>query len=677
MVSSAEMKLYSVNFAGRIRNFPLPKNNALVPLFEAVVNSLQAIEDKGTSNEPGSITIRINRLDVLDDGSGVLPRGDINGFTIEDNGIGFNGTNFESFLQSDSQLKEARGGKGVGRFCWLKAFDDVTVDSVFKDEEDGNYYKRGFVFSAASVGIEDRITEAESTETGATVVLNHAKNEYRPFMQGDAKDIAESVMRHCLVYLLAEGCPTITVVDGSEQVCVNDLLKELLSSTSEKEEFRVNGLLFSLLHIKMKADNTAPRRNQPVSKLYLCANNRSVEEENLRAVLNGLDAWLIDRHSFVYIGVLTGTYLDENVDANRLSFIFPADGESLLFDTSKAQILSAAHASIQRFLADYIKEARSTQRERVEEYVRTTAPQYRHLFEYASDEIDAIKYGADEEAIDDALHKAKRKLDKAVKADHDALLRKHENKNISSEEYEEEFKRQVQRASDANKAALADYVVHRRVILDLFKHGLERMESGKYEQEKFLHELIYPMRSSSDDTADGAHNLWLIDERLTYSTYITSDLPFGGENHEERPDIMCLNSPVVMSTEGEHGHTYDSVIIFELKRPMRDDYSSGDNPIDQLLSYAEKIKSGKAKDAKGRYIKTDDHTRMYLYVICDITPTLERVLKNMNFTRTSDGEGMYSFNTNYNAYIEVLPFDKILRDSIIRNNVFFRTLGIE
>lgn len=671
------MKLYSVNFAGRIRNFPLSKNNALVPLFEAVVNSLQAIEDKGTGEEPGKITISINRLDVLDDSSGVLPKGEINGFTIEDNGIGFNATNFESFLQSDSQLKEARGGKGVGRFCWLKAFDDVTVDSVFKDEEDGKYYRRGFVFNATSVGIEDRVTDTESTESGSTVVLRHAKAEYRPFMQGEAKDIAESIMRHCLVYLLAKGCPTITVVDNDEQACVNGLLKELLESTSEEEALHINGLKFRLLHIRMKADSSAPKRSQPTSKLYLCANNRCVEEENLRSVLNGLDTWLINQHGFVYVGVLTGDYLDENVDTNRLSFTFPADGENLLFDTSKAQILSSAHAAIQRFLGDYINEAKSTQRGRVEEYVRTTAPQYRHLFEYAPEDIDAIKFGADEEAIDDALHKAKRKLDKAVKADHDELLRKLENQNVSTEDYEEEFRRQVQRASDANKAALADYVVHRRVILDLLEHGLERMDSGKYEQEKYLHELIYPMRSSSDDTAYGAHNLWLIDERLTYSTYITSDLPFGGDHHEGRPDIMCLDAPVVMSTEGEHGHTYDSVIIFELKRPMRDDYSGGENPIDQLLGYAEKIKSGKAKDAKGRYIKIDDRTRMYLYAVCDITPTLERVLKNMNFTRTSDGEGMYMFNTNYNAYIEVLPFDKILRDSIMRNKVFFRTLGIE
>ena len=132
-----------------------------------------------------------------------------------------------------------------------------------------------------------------------------------------------------------------------------------------------------------------------------------------------------------------------------------------------------------------------------------------------------------------------------------------------------------------------------------------------------------------------------------------------------------------MSTEENHGSTYDSVILFELKRPMRDDYNGTDNPITQLLSYADKIKSNAAKDARGRLIRVNENTRMYLYAVCDITPSLKRVLLNFNFNATADGEGMFTFNQNYNAYIEVLPFEKMLRDSRMRNQVFFRKLGID
>lgn len=668
----SDKRSFLVDFKGRIRNFNLPKDKALVPLYEAIVNSLQAIEDKGNGRD-GAITVTVNRLDVLDGDD--LPEGDIFGFTITDNGIGFDGPNFESFLKADSQHKEAKGGKGVGRFCWLKAFDHVWIESTFVEGDE--LYTRKFTFSANSDGIEDEVTEAADTDTGTTVELRYVKQQYLPFIPKSDDEIADSIMRHCLVYLLTDDCPIITLIDGETNINVNDMLGDLLESRSDTVSFHIKQQEFTLLHIKMRVGTSYRSRTAPASKLLLCANNRSVEEEALNSqVLNGLDGWLRTRHEFVYMGVLTGDYLDQNVEATRLSFSFPKSGENLLFDISKEEILASAHRAIREFLADYIQEAQDDQHARVERYVTADAPQYRHLLEYAKDDIAAIKYGADDEAIDDALYKAKRKFDKQTAADRARLMRKLENGNVDSEDYQQEFMEVIQRASDANKAALADYVAHRKVILDLFERGLELDDSDKYEKESYLHKLIYPMRASSDDTAYGAHNLWLIDERLTYSTYISSDLPFGGSHNEQRPDIMCLEQPVFMSAEENHGSTYDSIILFELKRPMRDDYTESDNPIKQLLDYAEKIASNKAKDARGRYIKVNEHTRMYLYAVCDITPTLMRILKSRNFTPTADGEGMFTYNGNYNAYIEVLPFEKILRDSRMRNKVFFRKLGI-
>lgn len=669
----SDKRSFLVDFKGRIRNFNLPKDKALVPLFEAIVNSLQAIEDKGSGRD-GRITVTVNRLEVL--GGDDLPEGGISGFTITDNGIGFDGPNFESFLKADSQHKEAKGGKGVGRFCWLKAFDHVRVESTFS--EGNELYTRKFTFSANSDGIEDEVTDATYPDTGTTVELRHIKQQFLPFIPKSDDEIADSIMRHCLVYLLADNCPVITLNDGETNINVNDMLGDLLESRSDTVSFHIKQQEFTLLHIKMRVSASYRSRTAPASKLFLCANNRSVEEEALNSpVLNGLDGWLREHHGFVYMGVLTGDYLDQNVEATRLSFTFPKSGENLLFDISKEEILASAHRAIREFLADYIQEAQDDQHARVERYVTADAPQYRHLLEYAKDDIAAIKYGADDEAIDDALYKAKRKFDRQTATARAKLMRKLKNENVDSKDYQQEFMEVIQRASDANKAALADYVAHRRVILDLFERGLELDDSDRYEKESYLHELIYPMRASSDDTAYGAHNLWLIDERLTYSTYISSDLPFGGSHNEQRPDIMCLEQPVFMSTEENHGSTYDSIILFELKRPMRDDYTESDNPIKQLLDYADKIASNKAKDAKGRYIKVNEHTRMYLYAVCDITPTLSRILRSRNFTPTADGEGMFTYNGNYNAYIEVLPFEKILRDSRMRNKIFFRKLGIE
>ena len=37
---------FSSNLRGKVRNFALPKNRPLVPLYEAVVNSINAIEER-------------------------------------------------------------------------------------------------------------------------------------------------------------------------------------------------------------------------------------------------------------------------------------------------------------------------------------------------------------------------------------------------------------------------------------------------------------------------------------------------------------------------------------------------------------------------------------------------------------------------------------------------------
>ena len=47
----SDKRSFLVDFKGRIRNFNLPKDKALVPLYEAIVNSLQAIEDKGNGRD--------------------------------------------------------------------------------------------------------------------------------------------------------------------------------------------------------------------------------------------------------------------------------------------------------------------------------------------------------------------------------------------------------------------------------------------------------------------------------------------------------------------------------------------------------------------------------------------------------------------------------------------------
>ena len=95
---------------GKINEKKLAYSNTLLPLFEAIVNSIQAVEEY-SSTSPGIINIDIVRsMQKVIDFDGRLP--DIVDFYITDNGIGFNEKNYESFNYAHSTYK--KGGKGIG-----------------------------------------------------------------------------------------------------------------------------------------------------------------------------------------------------------------------------------------------------------------------------------------------------------------------------------------------------------------------------------------------------------------------------------------------------------------------------------------------------------------------------------------------------------------------------------
>lgn len=674
------MPEFTIDLAGRIKNFSLPKRNALLPLYEAVVNSFQAIEDRMVvETEPSpEIVVTLIREVVLNDGSKNIAEPRISGFKVFDNGIGFDENNFGSFLKSDSQYKSQRGGKGIGRFCWLKAFDGVRIESNYL--ENGQWYRREFDFNLDNLALNDTVEQPLNSQYGTTVELKDVLPEYSKNIPLSIESIASSLMYHCLVYLNAENAPSLIVKDRDKRIVVNNLLASALKENGESASLAIHGkngshVDLNLLFLKFDFGQVPHGSGAHPDKLILCAHNRSVREIPLEKKLNGLTTLLHD-HGICIVGVVSGDYLDDSVDMSRLSFSFPEGGENLLYEVSEQDIENAALDKVLNFLHEYKNEADLMRESSIEAYIKNDAPQYKPLVNFAEPELAALPYNASSNSIDDALHQAKRRLEKEVKSTSDAMLDLLGSSDIDIDDLIERHHEQLSRVAAYNYTALAEYVIHRKTILDLFEKGLRQTDSGKFNKESYLHNLIYPMRSTSEDVSFDAHNLWLIDERLTYSSFISSDKQLRCAQHKDRPDILALDSPVLMSLKENDGRPFDSVIIFELKKPMRDDYNDSDNPITQLLKYARQIKNGATKDAYGRPIKVSDQTRMYLYAVCDITRSLEPVLENFNFSNTPDGLGMYTFNDNLNAYIEVMSFDKIVNDAKMRNEIFFDKLGI-
>lgn len=121
--------------------------------------------------------------------------------------------------------------------------------------------------------------------------------------------------------------------------------------------------------------------------------------------------------------------------------------------------------------------------------------------------------------------------------------------------------------------------------------------------------------------------------------------------------------------------------IIEFKRPERKNYSKTkkgkENPIEQIYDYIDDIKAGKVQNNSGRTIRQYDSTRFYGYVICDINDKIKEFAKKASLKPTPDSMGYFGYNSEYNCYLEVISFDKILADARKRNHILFKKLGLE
>src|SRR5712691_1707737 len=155
-----------------IKHTRLLYSDALLPVLEAVINSIHAINESDLHRH-GTIRIDIGR----DQGQPSLPFDNatkgalqhIRSFTILDDGIGFTDVHFRSFCTADTQQKASLGGKGIGRFLWLKAFDHAEIESTYK-ASDNKVYKRRFFLRLTPTGVEDHTrVEASTNDVSGTI----------------------------------------------------------------------------------------------------------------------------------------------------------------------------------------------------------------------------------------------------------------------------------------------------------------------------------------------------------------------------------------------------------------------------------------------------------------------------------------------------------------------------
>lgn len=223
------------------------------------------------------------------------------------------------------------------------------------------------------------------------------------------------------------------------------------------------------------------------------------------------------------------------------------------------------------------------------------------------------------------------------------------------------------------------------MVLDFIAILLEKVKDdvrdSTYQREDVLHSFICPMRVSTITGAGkkvepaASHDLWIVDERLAFAQYFSSDVEFSAlaekAESDERPDILIFDH-VHGLRQTDHP---SKVLLVEFKRPGRTNYTDDENPQLQVEKYVRRLQSGSLTDVRGRPIQLDQNTIFYCFIVADIVGKLADW--TYSWQRTADGRGrIHRPNSGYRGSIELISWDDLLKDARERNQAFFDKAGI-
>jgi hypothetical protein len=655
---------------GCVRNTQVPLQAAFHPVFEAVVNSIHSTQDKfgEAVAKLGHITVQVHRVQQQSTPGTVRPPVlDVTHFTITDNGSGFTDKNIGSFETAHSTAKADRGAKGLGRFSWLVLCRSAVIESTFEVGQ-GKKVRRTFRFQPTAQGIEDFKEEALGTEHEARTIirLEGIHSKYADAVRKTSQHIAERLFEQAFGYLVLGQCPKIHIVDelpdGTDRIDMADKLAEL--RIEKPVDLRVGEHVLQVQHVQQ------PYKSDRHHNAFLCAHHRVVtsfplsQVSELRSAPTDVDgSGPMVHHVFV-----SGTAFDDRVDNTRTRLDL-GDDDSLFAHAGGLDmktLRSALGQHVNEHFGDALKKIRAETFQQIQDHIRTTQPEYRHLLKRVPDQIERLEWVDNPRQVDEMLYRVQQNWEAEVRRQQSKVEEVLDSDKADVREVAEELSRVIAQVNEAGQANLVRYVAKRHAVLSFMQKLIT-----KRALEAHVHRIVFPMRKTLEDVAYEDHNLWLLDDTLSFYDFLASDMTFADAgpvpvDSERRPDILAFKT-------GDP--PFQHVALVEFKRPERKD----ENPIQQLVDYALLLRDGGAKAADGTSLPgIPRQVRIDGYAVATLTPTLLQKVRSGpgNMTQVEGDWRWHGGIPTENLTLELVDFKIFVSRALQRNRAFFTKLGL-
>jgi hypothetical protein len=657
------------NIVKRIDRLPKPKNvtAAMQPLFEAISNAIHSVQNRfpETVGHDGKIHITVNTNRNKDQVWA----------TVEDNGLGLDEKNWDAFTETDTDNKISIGGKGVGRLLWLDCFQKISVVSTFKAEGGMERRSFDFVLKQDNQIQNEKVEAVGSTDSPSFFVRFDGlrDNGYLSNFPGRDSFVFQHLTSHFLPTFIGKRCPQISVYVGDETRHYPAEIDNIVNRKTADIRLETDDYGLLLLTL-MECDKVASADLKGHHFVHFIAHDRTVQSQSIDGKL-GLK-YFGDDGDRVFHAILTGEYLDKNVNQERTAFMF----EDVVLDRI---INDVCTTHIEEFLKAPLEKLGGEQREKIEQITES----YPSVAFGDTEELQAkIPSGElKEDAIYGHLARERFRRDQRQAEKIKSVLSRLRGGEADAATFAAAITDAGKAIEDAEQRSLAEYIVRRKVVLDFIEILLEKVRDdtrdSSYQREDILHSFICPLRVNTieDGTkkveSASSHDLWIIDERLTFAQYFSSDVEFSTLSQaiesDERPDVLIFDYVDGLRQTEEPS----KVLLVEFKRPGRTNYADNENPQSQVERYVRKLQAGGLSDVKGRPIKLDDHTVFHCFIVADIVGKLDEW--TYTWQHTADGRGrLYQPQSGFRGSIELIGWDALLGDARARNQAFFDRAGI-
>ncbi len=587
----------------------LPKNLKLTSvLFEAITNSFQA----------GATDIKINfKSRLLGQNSLLEDTTRIESFIIEDNGQGFTDENIKSFNYYMSDLKEALGCKGMGRFTYLTICEKVKVNSF-------NYNKNiSFDFD---INTDEVVMKTNNEPLIRKTILEFIDIKNDKTISTNLITEKKEIINHFIstfMFRVKNSKPELTIRLYKDDIEIEVIKSEEYGKDFEEFQFEIKGEKFNIFYKKSGAS----------LKGFYCADERSVERDNLNIKFK-----IGNGEGLLYF--VTSNYFDRNVNDTRNSFSIKDENNGLYDDKIDwkmiKQILFMKIDEICTKVGININDKVIKNREASIE----AAP---YLVSY-------IQQSTNMSTASEIIKEAKDRFSKDKEYIRD-------KKNMNNEDYSE-------RLYTSTHAELAEYMFDReKIILDI-KKDIDNPD--KKSNETIIHKKIMPPKTSNSIYESYKDNhLWLFDERFMIYTYAYSDMTInkilGLENKDKnvRPDICIFT---------KSKEDIQDIIIIELKGSD----STGEKNaagLNEINKYTRKIKD--------YFEENNQEVRIWSYLITTLSEPEKKELNDMEGIHkayTPKGEMFYIYNSKLNAMTHIYSLETMVEDAMARNQLFLDIL---